>query len=199
MRIAPRNLVSSSLCAIVSAGLVLSGCESNAKTGAAVGGGGGAVAGGAAAGATAGAPVAGVGALVGAGAGALGGAIVGAAKDRNDEQRAAANAASERSPALASAVVSGGNADLNDDGFVTTDEIIAMHKAGLSDQDIIARARSTQQIFQLSPEQERKLADAGVHPQVVTQLRTLNADLADPGVIKRNPETRTPDKSSSPR
>jgi hypothetical protein len=187
MQISSRTLVSSSLCAIMSCSLVLSGCESNAKTGAAVGGAGGSVAGGAAAGATAGAPVAGVGAVVGAGAGALGGAIVGAAKDRTDEQRAAANAASERSPALASAVISGGNADLNNDGFVTTDEIIAMHKAGLPDEEILARSRSTQQIFQLSPEQERMLIDAGLQPKTVKQLRRLNADLADPqnaGVIK---------------
>jgi hypothetical protein len=174
----------------MSVSLVLSGCENNAKTGAAVGGGGGAVAGGAAAGATAGAPVAGVGALVGAGAGALGGAIVGAAKDRTDDQRTAANAASERSPALASAVVSGGNADLNNDGFVTTDEIIAMHKAGLSDEEIVARSRSTQQIFQLSNEQEKKLTDAGLRPQSVAQLRNLNAELADPGVIKRDVDTK---------
>ena len=60
-----------------------------------------------------------------------------------------------------------------------------MHKAGLSDEEIIARCKSTQQIFNLSTQQEQHLIDAGVSPRVVSQLRTLNADLADPGVIKR--------------
>ena len=197
MQNASRTLVSGSLCAVLSASLALSGCETNAKTGAAVGGGGGAVAGGAAAGATAGAPVAGVGAVVGAGAGALGGAIIGAAKDRSNEQRTRANEVSERSPALASAVISGGNADLNNDGFVTTDEIIAMHKAGLNDDEIVARSRSTQQIFQLSSDQEHRLLEAGLRPQTVARLRTLNAELAEPanaGVIKSDTPTPPPSR-----
>lgn len=180
MQTARRTLVSISLCAILSGSLVLNGCESNAKTGAAAGGAGGAAAGGAYAGATVGAPVAGVGAVVGAGVGAVGGAIIGSAKDRSDDQRARANEMSERNPALASAVISGGNADLNNDGFVTADEIIAMHKAGLSDDEIIARCRATQQIFQLSNQQENKLIEAGLQPKAVMQLRTLNAELAEP-------------------
>jgi len=184
MQTTPRAIVSSSLSAILSASLVLSGCESNSGRGAAAGGAGGAIAGGAAAGAAAGAPAAGVGAVAGAAIGAAGGAIIGSAKDRTDEQRTRANDLSTQSPALASAVISGGNADINNDGFVTADEIIAMHKAGLSDEEIIARAKATQQVFKLSDQQQRDLLDAGVHPQVVAQLRTLNADLENAGVIK---------------
>lgn len=71
----------------------------------------------------------------------------------------------------------GGTADLNDDGFVTMDEIVAMQKAGLSDDEILARCRATQQIFQLSPEQEKALRDAGVHEKVVTGLRGMNSGL----------------------
>src|SRR5688572_29596069 len=186
MRNTSRTIVSISLSAIPSAAIGLTGCESSAGRGAAAGGTGGAVAGGAAGGAAAGAPAAGVGALAGAAVGAAAGAIIGSSKDRTESQRTQANEVSQRNPALASAVVSGGNADLNNDGFVTTDEIIAMHKAGLTDQEIIARSRSTQQIFQLSREQEQRLLDAGVRPSVVTQPRTLNADLADPGVIKQD-------------
>jgi hypothetical protein len=186
MRYPSRQLVSTSLCVILSAFAGLNGCESNTGRGAAAGGAGGAITGGAAAGAAAGAPAAGVGAVAGAAIGATAGAILGSAKDRTEEQRARATAMSQRNPALASAVVSGGNADLNDDGFVTTDEIIAMHKAGLSDQEIIARSRSTQQIFQLSTDQERYLVESGVRPSVVMQLRTLNDELRDPGVIKQD-------------
>jgi hypothetical protein len=186
MRSTARTVVTGSLCVILSASLALTGCESNAGRGAAVGGSGGAVTGGAAAGAAAGAPAAGVGAAVGAGVGAVAGAIIGSAKDRNDEQRARAEEMSQSSPALASAVISGGNGDLNNDGFVTTDEIIAMHNAGLSDDEIIVRSRATQQIFKLSSEQEKRLLEAGVRPKVVMAMRTLNSELdnRDAGVIK---------------
>jgi hypothetical protein len=159
------------------------GCATK-KEGAAAGGTGGAVAGGAAAGAAAGAPAAGVGALVGGALGAAGGAIVGASNEKNNmkyrEDAIRASRLADEDPAVASAVISGGTGDLNGDGFVTTDEIIALEKAGLPDDEIIERLRATQQVFGLTRDQERKLLDNGVSPRVVQALRGMNAELANP-------------------
>jgi hypothetical protein len=158
------------------------GCAT-AKEGTVSGGVGGA-AGGAAAGAAAGAPVAGVGAIVGGALGAAGGAIVGARNEYNNEQyreqALRSSRLAEQNPALASAVRDGGPADLNDDGFITTDEIIALHKAGLDDDEIIARLRASQQVFGLTSEQEQELLKAGVSQRVVTALRGMNAELTNP-------------------
>jgi len=169
---------------LIGSSLALAGCATE-KEGAAAGGVGGAAAGGAAAGAAAGAPAAGVGAIVGGALGAAGGAIVGASNEKNNEkyrdEALRVSKASESSPALASAVVQGGTGDLNQDGFVTTDEIIALKKAGLSDTEMIERLRATQQVFGLTRDQERKLLDNGVSHRVVEALRGMNANLAAPG------------------
>jgi hypothetical protein len=168
------------ICCAVSILFWTAGCESHAKTGAAAGGGGGAVAGGAAAGAAAGAPAAGAGAIVGGAIGATAGAILGSAADRNDQQREAAIRASSDNPVLASAVVEGADADINEDGFVTLDEVVALEKSGLSDDEIIARCRSTQHIFQLTDDQRRRLVESGVSPRVADALKDLNRDLVAP-------------------
>jgi hypothetical protein len=160
--------------AIAMSGVV--GCQTNRETGVAAGAGGGAAAG-AAAGATAGAPFAGVGAVAGAAGGAIVGAIIGSSKDKKDADRQRALEAAQHNPAMASAVIQGGTADLNDDGFVTIDEIVAMQKAGLGDDEILDRCRATQQIFQLNADQEKALLDAGVHQKVVTGLRGMNSGL----------------------
>ena len=169
---------------LIGTSLALAGCATE-KEGAAAGGVGGAAAGGAAAGAAAGAPAAGVGAIVGGALGAAGGAIIGASREKNNQkyrdEALTVSKASERNPAVASAVVAGGNADLNADGFVTTDEIIALEKANLTDAEIIERLRATQQVFGLTRDQERKLLDNGVSPRVVEALRGMNANLAAPG------------------
>jgi hypothetical protein len=157
------------------------GCQTNRETGVAVGAGGGAAAG-AATGAAAGAPFAGVGAVAGAAGGAVIGAIVGSAKDKKDAERQRAMDAASQNPALASAVIKGGTADLNDDGFVTRDEIVAMQNAGLDDDEILARCRATQQIFQLTPEQEESLELSGVHRKVILGLRGMNKELRNPSL-----------------
>ena len=163
--------------------IALAGCATE-NQGAAAGGAGGAVAGGAAAGAAAGAPAAGVGAIVGGMLGAAGGAIVGATNEKNNEKHRdeaiRASQLAEENPAAASAVIRGGTGDLNGDGFVTTDEIIALEKADLPDDEILERLRATQQVFGLTRDQERKLLEHGVSPRVVQALRGMNADLASP-------------------
>src|ERR1041385_309316 len=136
------NTPKSQIFATVSVALALMagtiGCENLPGTpktqGATIGGVGGAAAG---------AAVAGehhrlLGALLGGAIGAGGGYLIGANSDRlaqrdtQGAQRAVQNAQTQ--PATPQQAASATTADLNGDGFVTLDEVIAMKQAGLSDQ-----------------------------------------------------------------
>src|SRR6266566_6561027 len=102
-----------------------------------------------------------IGGLLGAGGGYLIGANVNKHKD-DDQSKAAAAAAAQKAqvePASAVDVKKSTTADLNDDGFVTLDEVVAMKDAGLSDKEQINRLRATQQYFELTSDQEKYLED----------------------------------------
>lgn len=139
---------------------------------------------GAAAGAAAGAVIAGegnriVGALIGAALGGAGGYLLGAKTDwfereDGDEHAVAAVEDARRSPATATDVERASTADLNDDGFVTFDEVVAMEQAGLSDSEILARLRATDQVFDLNADQRKALLEAGVSPVVVAEMPRIN-------------------------
>jgi hypothetical protein len=77
-------------------------------------------------------------------------------------------------PATAADVANSTTADLNRDGYVTMDEVVAMRQAGLSDQQMLQRLQATGQIFELTPEQHQFLLNNGVNPSVVDQMQTLN-------------------------
>ena len=139
---------------------------------------------GAAAGAAAGAVIAGegnriVGALIGAAVGGAGGYLLGAKtdwfeRDDGDEHAVAAVEDARRSPATAADVQRARTADLNADGFVTFDEVVAMDEAGLGDTEMIARLRATGQVFELNAEQRQALIGAGVSPTVVAEMPRIN-------------------------
>ena len=145
----------------------------------------GAVIGGAG-GAAAGAAVAGeenrlIGALIGGVLGAGGGYLIGANSedlmgDEEQAQQEAQQAVEEArtDPATVEEVRMSDTADLNNDGFVTMDEVIALSEAGLPEQEILDRLRATGQVFELTPQQEDRLVDAGVSPYVVDRLSQLN-------------------------
>ena len=121
-----------------------------------------------------------LGALIGGAAGAGGGYLVGANWDKingnkSDDAREADRRAQER-PARASDVENSRTADLNDDGFVTLDEVVAMADAGLSDREQIRRLESTQQYFELTPDQESYLRNHGVTKDVVVAMRRMNPE-----------------------
>jgi hypothetical protein len=125
-----------------------------------------------------------LGALIGGAAGAGGGYLVGAnwdkirgkhGGDHDDDARVAADRA-EREPARASDVRNSSTADLNSDGFVTLDEIVAMHDANLSSDEMIRRLKRTDQYFELTREQENFLRDKGVDDDVIVAMRDLNRD-----------------------
>src|SRR3954447_6765925 len=121
----------------------LAGCDSlpgDKKTqGAVIGGVGGAVAGGALA-----KNNRLLGALIGGALGAGGGYLIGSSLDKSDpnKNRDDAVRAEKRArdnPASASDARSARTADINGDGYVTMDEVVAMSKAGISDDDMINR------------------------------------------------------------
>src|SRR5688500_17072942 len=163
----------------------LSGCESlpgnDEQQGAVIGGVGGALAG-----AALSKNNRGLGALIGAALGAGGGWLIGANKDKitgedKEKTRDEAIKASERAeknPATAADVDKARTADLNDDGFVTLDEVVALRQANLSDDEIVTRLERTGQVFELTDHQEDYLRDRGVSAEVLREMRNMNQDFA---------------------
>jgi len=146
----------------------------------------GAVIGGAA-GAAAGAAVAKehrlLGALIGGALGAGGGYVIAAKTDKineNDQESAkTATRKSRENPATAEDARQAMTADLNLDGFVTLDEVAALKEAGFSDEKMIDRLKGTDQVFELTAEQEKYLRDRGVSENVIDQMAQINQDKRD--------------------
>ena len=124
-----------------------------------------------------------LGALIGAAVGAGGGYLIGAQKEKVDKKRrdeaVAAHRRAETSPAKAEDVEKARTADLNEDGFVTLDEVVALERANLGDREIVERLDRTGQVFELTEEQERYLEDRGVSHPVIVEMRRMNADDTD--------------------
>lgn len=140
-----------------------------------------------------------VGALLGGVAGAAGGRLVGARTDwfeeEQDERSSRARdaiAQAQRDPATPEDVEDADTADLNGDGFVTTDELLAMEQAGLADGEIIERLRATDQVFDLGDEQREQLVAAGMSRNVVEEMEQINREerdsiLSRPEVVGQSP------------
>lgn len=130
-----------------------------------------------------------IGALIGGLLGAGGGYLIGAKTDwfggddddreqaRREVQEAVSEA--ERNPATAEEARRASTADINDDGFVTLDEVVAMDRAGFSDREMIDRLEATNQIFELNESQEEVLLDNGVNRAVVNRMRNINRQERD--------------------
>jgi hypothetical protein len=54
------------------------------------------------------------------------------------------------------------------------DEVVAMERAGFSDEKIVDRLRATGQVFELTTEQKNYLRSRGVSDNVISQLASLN-------------------------
>jgi hypothetical protein len=80
------------------------------------------------------------------------------------------------------------------------DEVVAMAKSGLSDDEMITRLERTGQFFELNTEQETYLIDHGVHRRVVTAMRDINSDVRNKAYDRygNKADTRT-DKISNDR
>ena len=124
-----------------------------------------------------------LGALIGGLAGAAGGYLIGAEMEKVDERsRDEARESIESAqydPATPADVQNSSTADLNSDGFVTMDELVAMSRAGLDDEEILDRLDATGQVFELNASQEEALRDAGISSYVVNRMQELNQDGRD--------------------
>lgn len=138
-----------------------------------------------------------LGAVIGGAVGAAGGYVIGANKDKitgkDSEEAEQAGKKAEDTPATAQEARTATTADVNSDGFVTLDEVVALEQADLTDDQIIERLRSTRQVFDLTAEQKRYLLEKGVSQNVIDQLATLNENIKDElpsdTVISKEPKT----------
>jgi hypothetical protein len=128
-----------------------------------------------------------IGALIGGALGAGGGYLIGAQvektrdgddRGKNRDEAIKASERAEKNPARAEDVDRARTADLNDDGFVTLDEVVAMEKANLSDRDMIDRLEDTGQIFELTDFQKDYLRTRGVSDDVIRAMGDMNQDFA---------------------
>ncbi len=119
--------------------------------------------------------------LVGGELGASGGYLIGAkpelldldSPDRAKNRQAAVKCSklAEQSPAKPETVDKAQTADLNADGFVTLDEVIAMRRANLSDHEMLDRLRAAREVYDLSEYQEDYLRTRGVSDVVLHAMR----------------------------
>jgi hypothetical protein len=123
-----------------------------------------------------------LGALIGGLLGAGGGYIIAAKTDiiYSNDRVAATQAArkAQEYPATAEEAKKAMTADLNLDGFVTLDEVVAMEQAGFTDEQLLNKMRGTDQVFELTADQQKYLRDHGVSQNVVNQMQTINRDKA---------------------
>src|SRR5215204_919784 len=101
-----------------------------------------------------GATGAGVGAVIGGEKnGAAGGYVIGAnsdkilGQDKDDAESVGRRA--QTTPVSVEQARTARTADVNTDGYVTLDEVVAMKNAGLSDREMLNRLEATGQIFDL--------------------------------------------------
>lgn len=180
--------------------VTLTGCETmqeNPRTSGAVIGGVG--------GAAAGALLGGrdsrlLGALIGGALGAGGGYLIGSSMDKANHRDDAirADRRAREYPVTPEEARNAPTADINGDGYVTMDEVVAMRRAGLTDQEMIDRLKATNQFFELTPQQENYLRDHGVSNRVVLAMRDINRDLRDRAYARYNYEPPREDRVGQP-
>jgi hypothetical protein len=185
----------------------LAGCESlpgnEKQQGTVMGGAGGAAAGAAIGGKDHRLGGAVIGGLIGAGSGYLIGSKVEKDKDHNDpakkQQAQAAAQKAQQNPATADDVKNSNTADLNNDGFVTLDEVAAMKQAGLSDKEQIRRLERTQQYFELTSAQQDYLRQQGVSDEVITAMKDMKPNEAGLASDKEGQKKAEVDMRTNPR
>ncbi|MGZ8920351.1 MAG: glycine zipper domain-containing protein [Limisphaerales bacterium] len=136
-----------------------------------------------------------LGAVIGGAVGAAGGYVIGKNKDKitgkdndNDNEVEQAAAKAQEAPVTPQEARNATTGDVNNDGFVTLDEVIALEQADLTDDQIIERLRATNQVVDLTEEQRRYLLDRGVGQSVIDRLATLNQmDVPSDSVISGRP------------
>ena len=124
-----------------------------------------------------------VAAKIGADFGPAGGWLVGVSSEHLAQSSAAqadeANRRAEQRPASPADVKAAATADLNQDGFVTVDEVLAMKRAGLTDSEMIQRLRATGQVFSVTDRQQQYFRDRGIDQTVIDAMLAMKG--ARPG------------------
>lgn len=110
------------------------------------------------------------------------GSIIGAAHEHiRTEDKAAAQRASlsaRLDPAMANQALIAPTADLNTNGFVTVDEVLAIKQSGANDQQLLDKLEATGQVFEISPEMVTFLWTRGIDKTTIDVIPQLN-----PGAI----------------
>ena len=123
-----------------------------------------------------------LGAILGGALGAAGGYVIAAKTDKinSNDTEAAAQAArkAQENPATAADAKKAMTADLNMDGFVTLDEVVALKQAGFTEQQMIQKLTATDQVFELTADQEKYLTDRGFSSALVKKIEQVNAHKA---------------------
>jgi hypothetical protein len=121
-----------------------------------------------------------MGAVLGGVLGAAGGYVLGANSDKilgkDKESAETAGQRAKTTPVTAEQAKNARTADVNNDGFVTLDEVSAMKDAGLTDREMLNRLEATGQIFDLTEEGKRYLREKGVSENVIRQMQELNQE-----------------------
>lgn len=86
-------------------------------------------------------------------------------------------------------------ADLNADGFVTSQEVLSLKAAGVSDADVLEKLAATGYIFELTPEQETLLWANGMERSQVELIPALG-DSGRAGLAARPGRRRAPNGGS---
>ncbi len=143
-----------------------------------------------------------LGALIGGALGAGGGYVIAAKTDKissNDKDSASrATRKSQENPATAEDARTATSADLNLDGFVTLDEVVAMKDAGFTDEKMVDRLEGTDQVFELTQEQKNYLTQRGVSRDVVDSMAQINQDKRDELLNDRTDVISSPNSSRNP-
>jgi hypothetical protein len=133
-----------------------------------------------------------LGALIGGALGAGGGWLIGSQLEKSDDKddAVAADRRGRNNPVSASEARDARTADINGDGYITMDEVVAMEKADLSDSEMIERLERTGQFFELTRQQEEYLRDQGVSDRVIREMRSLNSDVRERAYSRYNDRSR---------
>lgn len=110
--------------------------------------------------------------------GAGGGLLIGATKQRivARDRLAASDAiqSARLNPAAPQMALTAKTADVNGDGFVTLDEIVALQAAGLTELEIVQRVRAGDYVFEMTDGQRNTLRQRGVTEGVITGIPIVN-------------------------
>ena len=133
------------------------------------------------------------GTIIGAVLGAGGGYLIGSEIDkRNEEEAREAARRARENPATADAARNARTADIDNNGFVTVDEVVAMEQAGLSDDEMIQKLEATGQVFSLGEQEKQQLAQGGVSDTVIQRMPQLNRDRVDPEQLRQEGQLSDP-------